>query len=104
MEPTISTITPFTASNVKKCICGSCPVQMDSQCIKEKQATVKESLAKNPLLAVDMPGLYCSIGTATCKDIDTKQICICGSCPVFTDYQLATHQPMGYYCRDGLAT
>jgi len=80
MEPSISTITPFTASNVKKCICGSCPVQMNSQCIKEKHAAVKESLKKNPLQAVDIPG------------------------PVFTDYQLATHQPMGYYCRDGMAT
>ena len=104
MEPTISTITPFTASNVKKCICGSCPVQTNSQCVKEKQATVKEALQANPPNTADIPGDYCATGVATCKDIDTKQICICGSCPVFTDYQLATHQPMGYYCRDGLAT
>jgi len=104
MEPSISAITPFTASNVKQCICGSCPVQMNSQCIKEKHAAVKESLKKNPLQAVDIPGDYCATGVAACKDIDTKQICICGSCPVFTDYQLATHQLMGYYCRDGMAT
>ena len=50
-----------------------------------------------------IPGLYCSSGVAACEDIDTNQMCICGSCPLWADYDLASGRPMGYFCRDGKA-
>jgi hypothetical protein len=53
--------------------------------------------------ADDVPGLYCASGAATCKDIDTKQMCICGDCPLWKASHLASGKPLGYYCRDGKA-
>ena len=51
----------------------------------------------------DVPLLYCASGIATCKDIDTSQMCICGDCPLWEEYNLPSLKPMGYYCRDGAA-
>jgi hypothetical protein len=35
MRQTTTVKVPFTRPNAKKCICWECPVQADSQCIKE---------------------------------------------------------------------
>jgi hypothetical protein len=103
MEQATSVNVPFTVANVMKCVCTKCPVQTGSQCVRAQMAEMKAALMKSTLERQDIPGLYCSTDTATCQDIDTSQPCICGSCPVFGKYELATRQPMGYYCRDGLA-
>ena len=95
---------PFSVANVKKCICAECPVQTASPCVKEKQDKVRKSLGSgatpNP---GDVPGLYCASGAATCKDIATRQMCICGDCPIWKEYNLLSSKPLGYYCRDGKA-
>ena len=49
----------------------------------------------------EVPRLYCSGGAATCKDLDTGQMCICGTCPVWADYKLMTGKPSMYFCKDG---
>jgi hypothetical protein len=51
----------------------------------------------------DIPGLYCSTGKATCRDLDGKQTCICPRCPVWDGYNLDEGVRMGYFCRDGQA-
>lgn len=93
----------FNKASVTKCVCPNCPVQAKSQCVSGKMATIGTALKSNPLKREDIPGLYCSSGTATCRDLNPKQSCICGTCPIFSEYKLAAGQPVGYYCRDGSA-
>ena len=99
----ISAKVPFSASNVGKCMCPKCPVQSKSQCVSGKVTTIQASLAKKPLIREEIPGIYCSTGTATCKDLDPKQTCLCGGCAVFSNYKLDAGTPAGYFCRDGYA-
>jgi hypothetical protein len=98
---------PFTVENIKKCICTDCPVQNTSRCVKEKMEKTKEMMGsmESGLMPKpeDIPGLYCATGVATCKDIDTSQMCICGDCPLWEKYDLASGELLGYYCRDGKA-
>ena len=94
---------PFTKDNVMKCICTQCPVQANSSCVAGKKKVMKESMGKQPLVAEDIPGLYCSSGVASCKDIDTSKMCMCMACPLWEEFSLGSGQPMGYYCRDGRA-
>jgi len=51
----------------------------------------------------DMPGPYCAIGTATCKDLDFTKMCTCSQCQVFKDFNLMQGKPMGYFCKNGRA-
>ena len=94
---------PFTLANVTRCMCPKCPVQAKSKCVSEKAGKLGAALKEKPLKSESIPGLYCASGAAACKDIDTKQGCICGSCLVFTDYKLSEGKPVGKYCRDGKA-
>jgi hypothetical protein len=103
MDKAIGTKVPFSAKNVGKCSCPKCPVQSKSQCVRGKLATIKDSIAKTPLIREEIPGIYCSTGAATCTDLDPKQACLCPSCAVFGEYNLGTGKPLGYYCRDGFA-
>jgi hypothetical protein len=98
-----STKVLFNPNNISKCMCPKCPVQSKSQCASGNLATIKASLAKTALVREDIPGVYCSTGTATCKDLDPKQTCICGSCAVFGENNLEKGTPLGYFCRDGFA-
>jgi hypothetical protein len=91
---------PFTAENVAKCICEQCPVQTGSACVKEKLAKAAQGSGALPE-PEDVPGLYCATGAAACNDIDTRQMCICGDCPIWKEYNLVSGKPLGYFCRDG---
>jgi len=93
----------FTGENVGSCMCPKCHVQGDSKCVKGKMGGIQKALNKSPLKREDIPGVYCSTGTATCRDLDPTKSCMCGGCPVFSKYNLATGTPIGYYCRDGMA-
>jgi len=97
----------FTVENIMKCICTRCPVQSRSRCVKEKLANAQELMKQRGTAMMpkpeDVPGLYCASGVATCKDIDTKQMCICGDCSLWEAYRLVSTKPLGYYCRDGKA-
>jgi hypothetical protein len=95
---------PFTAGNVGKCACPKCPVQAKSACVGGQLSGIREALARAPLNRAEIPGLYCATGTATCFDLDPKQSCLCGGCPIFSEYSLAGLKPVGYYCRDGSAS
>ena len=103
MAQTTGVKVPFVKASVSKCMCPKCPVQSKSQCVSGKLSTIKDALKANPLKREDIPGVYCSTGTATCRDLDPKQSCICGGCAVFSQYKLAGFKPVGYYCRDGNA-
>ncbi len=103
MNQAISTKVSFTGPNVGKCMCPKCTVQSKSQCVSSKLTSIKDALAKIPLSRQDIPGVYCSTGTATCKDLDQKQSCICGSCAIFGEFNLGAGIPAAYFCRDGFA-
>jgi hypothetical protein len=94
---------PFTVDNVNKCRCSICPVQQNSQCVKDKMNKRQDALNQDPMKPEEIPNAYCSQGKATCQDIDTNQSCICGTCLVFSEYNLPRGKPVGYYCRDGKA-
>jgi hypothetical protein len=98
-----TTKVPFTTAEVGSCMCPKCPVQAASACVKGKVLGIQGALKKNPLQRADIPGAYCSTGTATCRDLDPSKSCVCGTCSVFTKYSLAGGTPVGYYCRDGNA-
>ncbi|MBI2847975.1 MAG: DUF2769 domain-containing protein [Chloroflexi bacterium] len=103
MSQLMSTIVPFNTSTVAKCICPKCPVQSKSLCVSEKMSKMGDALKSNLLDPAAIPGDYCATGTAICRDINTRQSCICGGCPVFAQYKLARYKPLTYYCRDGVA-
>ncbi|MBI5232233.1 MAG: DUF2769 domain-containing protein [Coriobacteriales bacterium] len=106
----------FTADNIMKCQCGNCPVQDESACAADKMqalAPMMEQMqgmmgegsammsAQSGMLpsGEDLPGMYCSSGTATCNDLDFDQNCVCPSCKVYTENDLANWK----YCNQGSA-
>ena len=91
----------FTPTNINKCLCPWCPVQVKSKCIAGLKKDLSGVLKKTPLKPEEVPGVYCGTGKASCSDIDTRQNCMCGGCAVFTGYNLANGKPVGYYCREG---
>jgi hypothetical protein len=100
---------PYTQENAILCICTKCPTQAESICAGTKVREMEEMMAKGMPEGMmpppaDLPGLYCSTGAATCKDLDLTKMCICTGCPVWDKCNLSDGQPMGYFCRDGKAT
>ncbi len=97
---------PFTPETTKKCVCPQCPVQTPSQCSAGKMEKMKTMMEQDQNMmpkADDVAGTYCGTGVASCDDINTEQMCICGNCPLWTEYDLPSGKPMGYYCKDGEA-
>jgi hypothetical protein len=100
---------PFTMENIKKCQCGKCPIQGESTCAQSKLQMMMKMMQQPPSPGMmipqpeGVPGMYCSTGKATCTDLDYTKMCICGSCPIWTEYKLMQGKPMGYFCRDGKA-
>lgn len=95
----------FSMENIKKCLCNKCAVQIESQCVKDKQKImllITQQDLDSPMRMDEerVPGLYCSTGRATCQDIDTKKVCKCNECPIWDEYGLV---PQRYFCRDGSA-
>jgi hypothetical protein len=110
---------PLNEDVILKCICGLCPVQANSECAKPKimlgmemkkkmtpemmkSLTMEQKAAMMPK-PEDMPGPYCTIGTAACEDLDYSKVCICPGCQVFKDYNLMKANEMGTFCKNGKA-
>ena len=92
---------PFDSKGAKDCICGQCPVQVRSACSKEKDKVSRSLPSPKPK---DVSRLYCSSGKAACKDLELKQMCICGACPVWRRNKLSEAKPTLHFCRDGRAS
>lgn len=111
---------PLNEDVILKCQCGKCPVQASSECAKPKimkaielkkklTPDMTKSMSMEQKAAMipkpeDMPGPYCTIGVAACKDLDFNQMCICPTCQVYKEYDLMNGKPMGTYCKNGKAT
>lgn len=111
---------PLNEDVIMKCQCGMCPVQAKSECAKPK-ITMRDEMMKKMTPEMmknmsmeqkaammpkpdDMPGPYCAIGVAACKDLDYNKVCICPGCQVYKDYSLMKANPMSMYCKNGKAT
>lgn len=101
-------VVPYVAENINRCRCPDCPVQADSQCVKDKIEKFNETVDDIPAGEVpdpeDFPGVYCSEGRATCPGLDFERQCICGSCEVWEEYDLKDAAPNHHFCRRGRAT
>ena len=98
----------FSMQNIKKCLCMKCAVQIESQCMKDKQKLMllmkNQDLDSPMMMSPDrVPGLYCSTGKAICKDIDTKKVCKCNECPIWKGNTLEKSTPAQYFCKNGKA-
>lgn len=96
----------FSMKNIEKCLCMRCAVQIESQCVKDKQKLMllmkNQDLDSPMMMGPDrVPGLYCSTGKATCKDIDTKKVCKCNECLIWKENNLEKGTPARYFCREG---
>lgn len=60
----VTTRVPFTVATASKCMCFKCPVQAKSQCVVEKLSIISNALKAPTLKREDIPGVYCSTGTA----------------------------------------
>jgi hypothetical protein len=97
----------FTQDNVMKCQCGNCPVQEDSSCAADMMQQFKAKTEGAPsgvqgslegiAQPSDLPGLYCSSGTAECGDLDFAQSCVCPTCDVWKGHDLTKQ----HYCEQG---
>lgn len=96
---------PFTPENITRCMCPGCPVQAHSKCAQQKLGKLDEVMksAGKGLKSEDVPAVYCSTDVATCKDLDFRQMCICGSCAVWKEYALVSGKPVYYFCKNGKA-
>lgn len=101
-------LVPYEEKNINKCRCPQCPVQADSQCVKDKLQKSKQEMEKMPAGMVpnpeDVPGIYCSTGNARCENLFFDRQCICGSCEVWKEYGLKDVDPNNHFCQHGKAT
>ena len=98
----------FSMQNIKKCLCMKCAVQIESQCMKDKQKLMllmkNQDLDSPMMMSPDrVPGLYCSTGKALCMDIDTKKVCKCNECPIWKEKELEKGTLGRYFCKNGKA-
>lgn len=107
MKTRIKKKVPYTVSNIKRCRCPQCFVQANSKCVKEKYSGLKNELESleeiEALEPQKVPGIYCSTGIATCKDLDFNKQCICYTCPVWDSYELENSKTIIYFCNKGEA-
>jgi hypothetical protein len=105
--PNTQPVVPLTYENYKKCMCPDCPVQSESNCVRNKLTMIVESHLRGwektgiPLNPQHLPALYCSTGSSSCKDIDSSRMCSCSGCPVYIKYNLREGVPLSHYCKDG---
>ena len=111
---------PLNNDVMMKCMCGTCSVQAESACSRPKIENMMKmkagmsggkgeisgmsmSIAQGPMGEMkpnpeDMPGVYCSIGVASCRDLNSNKACICRQCQVYKDFTLKEARPMEHFC------
>ena len=87
---------PLGPDVIMNCRCIECPVQGLSACSDSK---VTKLIGGRDLPSPDeFPGPYCAIGKADCDDLDLSQACICNTCRVYKNYDLASGRPIEHFC------
>jgi hypothetical protein len=104
----------FNMGTIGKCKCPECPVQAQSSCAMDKLDNLEKTMDYPPETTVakekeitshpeHVPEAYCATGTATCPDLDPKNMCQCGTCDVWKENRLGEGEPGGYFCSNGKA-
>ncbi|UTB34071.1 MAG: DUF2769 domain-containing protein [Methanobacterium sp. ERen5] len=95
----------FSLENYEKCKCIKCPVQICSICTLEKQQEIESKIEANETDSSPskIPGMYCVTGRSSCGDLNTKEICQCYRCQLWTEYDLLHGKPMRYFCSQGVS-
>ncbi len=93
--------------NINKCLCATCPVQVDSKCSKDKLELVNQKLEKegdvrSMFKDEELPLVYCAFGVAECGDLSSMELCKCTQCPVWLENNLANNEPIEYFCVEGV--
>jgi len=88
----------FSQNTIGKCLCMECPVQVKSQCARQKYEHSK-SMEGMPR-PDDVPGVYCATGKAHCSDLNAVQQCLCSGCLVWAEYDIHSN----HYCARGSAS
>ncbi len=121
---------PFTNNTLARCICSKCPVQTQSACAigkNQKLADMNkmidskgepdEPMGGEMMMQANPPEkqksampkpeevaeTYCSIGTASCTDLNMNKACICPDCEIYREYSLSASKPVEHYCFNGRA-
>ncbi len=94
----------YARGTYNMCLCGGCPVNRSSNCVKEQEQALEpwyEKIEKQGILPdqKDMPGIYCATGKSACADRDGSKSCLCPTCPVNMEWNLSND----YYCLKGSA-
>jgi len=111
---------PLNNDVMMKCMCGMCPVQAESVCSRPKIKMMMDMRASMgmrgsgmPSMSMsaaqgqmgemkpkpeELPGPFCSIGVAACKDLDNNKACICNQCQVYKEFSLASGRPVEHFC------
>jgi len=98
----------YSMENINKCLCARCAVQIESDCVKDKEKILllikNQDLDSPMMMGPDRyPGLYCTNGKANCSDIDTKKVCKCNECQIWNEKSLEKSIPGRYFCKNGKA-
>lgn len=95
----------FSLENYEKCKCVKCPVQMCSTCTVDIKKEIEPKIEEKETVSSseNVPGMYCVTGRSSCGDLNTKEICQCYRCPLWTEYDLLHGEPMRYFCSKGVA-
>ncbi|MDI9615644.1 DUF2769 domain-containing protein [Methanothermobacter sp.] len=93
----------FSMENIRRCLCLECPVQSRSQCVADKKKIMllitQQDLDSAMRMDTDrVPGVYCSIGEAICRDIDPHEECLCSGCEVWREHRLSEGDVSEYFC------
>ena len=79
------------------------PCQAESECAQAKMKMLQESMTGMSPKPSDVPGMYCTTGTATCGDLDPNKTCNCPNCDVFKENNLGDGEPGEYFRQKGMA-
>ncbi len=96
---------PYNRDTYNMCLCGGCPVNRSSDCIKKQEEELApwyDKIEKEGTLPPmkELPGNYCATAKSVCAgDMDGGKSCLCPACPVHIELGLGNN----YYCLKGSA-
>ena len=99
----------FNLENMEKCLCGKCPVQSKSSCVKDEMKIIEEightlDIDSGYILDSEkIPTVYCAHGKTKCEDLEYHEECQCPNCDIWKEYDLEVREAPAYFCKNGKA-
>jgi hypothetical protein len=94
----------YDLESYNRCLCGGCPVNRRSACVKQQEdalGSAFEAVEQGAPLPDPkvMPGIYCSVGKSACGDLQERLSCLCPGCSIHLSHDLRNL----HYCLKGSA-